>query len=161
MTPSEERAVIADAEREAQHILDRADDIVSRANATARHQLEAAKEQALAAAERLRQVHALTDALLDESLSAGQMPSIVMPAAAKPSLAPSPSTPNGAKPSNGAGAKAAANGRPTTPSAGARLLAVQMAVSGGTRPEIEWRLREEFGVQRAADVATSIFGDAA
>jgi hypothetical protein len=41
-------------------------------------------------------------------------------------------------------------------SEGARLLATQMAVAGGTREEITRRLREEFGIQDAAGLLDDI-----
>jgi hypothetical protein len=47
---------------------------------------------------------------------------------------------------------------PPAPSAGARLLATQMAVAGSSRGEIETRLRDEFGVDDAGPMLDSILG---
>jgi hypothetical protein len=44
------------------------------------------------------------------------------------------------------------------PSDGARLLAAQMAVAGGSREEIETRLRDEFGIQDAGPILDGILG---
>jgi hypothetical protein len=41
---------------------------------------------------------------------------------------------------------------------GLRLLAIQMAVAGSSRTEIEDRLRSEFGVTEPADVLTEVLG---
>ena len=45
-----------------------------------------------------------------------------------------------------------------TPSDGARLLATQMAVAGSSRPEIESRLQNEFGIQDAGPMLDAILG---
>jgi len=52
----------------------------------------------------------------------------------------------------------AANASGGPPSAGARLLATQMAVAGSSRDEIESRLRNEFGIQDAGPMLDAILG---
>jgi hypothetical protein len=44
------------------------------------------------------------------------------------------------------------------PSAGARLLATQMAVAGSSRDEIEQRLRSEFGIEEPGPMLDAILG---
>jgi hypothetical protein len=55
-------------------------------------------------------------------------------------------------------APGAAGAVPGEPTAGARLLATQMAVAGSSRPEIENRLRSEFGIEDAGPMLDAILG---
>ncbi|HEU5142817.1 MAG TPA: hypothetical protein VFU04_06645, partial [Solirubrobacterales bacterium] len=50
------------------------------------------------------------------------------------------------------------NGPRRSTSAGARLLATQMAVSGARRDEIEARLRSGFEIEDAAEIVDAILG---
>jgi hypothetical protein len=62
----------------------------------------------------------------------------------------------GSKPPPAAAAGGGSAG--AAPSAGARLLATQMAVAGSSRDEIESRLRNEFGIDDAEAMLDSILG---
>lgn len=57
-----------------------------------------------------------------------------------------------------AGSNGDADQDPEEPSTGARLIATQMAVAGSSRPEIESRLRSEFGIDDAGPMLDSILG---
>jgi hypothetical protein len=50
------------------------------------------------------------------------------------------------------------DGAPAIPTAGARLLATQMAVAGSSRAEIERRLRNDFGIEDAEEMLNGILG---
>jgi hypothetical protein len=63
--------------------------------------------------------------------------------------------PRGEAPGPEPAASGAVAGEPT---AGARLLATQMAVAGSSRPEIENRLRSEFGIEDAGPMLDAILG---
>ncbi len=61
-------------------------------------------------------------------------------------------------PSSGEEAGSAATQRSRNGSAGARLLATQMAVSGSSREEIEARLRSGFEIEDASGILDAILG---
>jgi len=74
-------------------------------------------------------------------------------------LDPSPAPPpeNHLRPVEPEGEPAAPLG-PRSTSAGARLLATQMAVSGSSRAEIEQRLRDGFDIEDTSEILDAILG---
>jgi cell division septum initiation protein DivIVA len=131
---AERLAVIVEAaERAAASVIDDAEE-------QARRYLDEARSQAdRIVAERLRAV-------------ADEMDPLPAPPRPAPHLKPVESPPSGQE--NGS----AAAGRSRNGSAGARLLATQMAVSGSSREEIEARLRSGFEIEDASGILDAILG---
>ncbi len=132
---AERIAVIVEAaERAASSVIDDAEE-------QARRYLDEARAEAdRIVAERLR---AVADEL-DPSAAAKDRP----PPHLRPVESPSP----------GEEASSAAARRSHNGSAGARLLATQMAVSGSSREEIEARLRSGFEIEDASGILDAILG---
>jgi hypothetical protein len=122
-------AIVEAAEQAASKVIDDAEE-------QARRQLQEAGARAdRIVAERLR---ALADELDPQTQSAPRRESHLRPV--EPESAPGP-----------------APGRRST-SAGARLLATQMAVSGSSRVEIEQRLRSGFEIEDTSEILDAILG---
>jgi hypothetical protein len=121
-------AIVEAAEQAATKVIDDAEE-------QARRQLSEAGARAdRIVAERLR---ALADELDPPSLAAPREPHLKPVAAV-----PQPQTPAG----------------PRSGSAGARLLATQMAVSGSSREEIAERLRSGFEIEDTSEILDAILG---
>lgn len=122
-------AIVEAAEQAASKVIDDAEE-------QARRQLQEASARAdRIVAERLR---ALADELDPRSEAAPRRESHLRPVEPEPEPEPAP-------------------GRRST-SAGARLLATQMAVSGSSRAEIEQRLRSGFEIEDTSEILDAILG---
>ncbi|HWW66710.1 MAG TPA: hypothetical protein VNY83_01880 [Solirubrobacterales bacterium] len=131
---AERIAVIIEAtEKAAASVIDDAEEQASR------YLDEARAEADRIVAERLR---AVADELDPPASGARQAPHLKPVESPQPDEAP----------------KSAAAQRSRNGSAGARLLATQMAVSGSSREEIEARLRSGFEIEDAAGILDAILG---
>lgn len=122
-------AIVEAAEQAASKVIDDAEE-------QARRQLQEAGARAdRIVAERLR---ALADELDPEAQSAPRRESHLRPVESEAEATPAPG--------------------PRSTSAGARLLATQMAVSGSSRVEIEQRLRSGFEIEDTSEILDAILG---
>lgn len=135
-------ASVADAAERLAAIVEAAEQaastVIDDAERQARHQLEEAHARAdRVVAERLR---ALADELDPPARNEERHAPLLKPVelAPEPSEEPAPTRRSG--------------------SAGARLLATQMAVSGASRKEIEKRLRSGFEIEDASEIIDAILG---
>lgn len=122
-------AIVEAAEQAASKVIDDAEE-------QARRQLQEAGARAdRIVAERLR---ALADELDPEAQPAPRREPHLRPVQSEAGATPAPG--------------------PRSTSAGARLLATQMAVSGSSRPEIEQRLRSGFEIEDTSEILDAILG---
>ena len=164
--------IIADAEAQARRYLDKSRAESDRAAAERARALATVTDRLVADAEEIkRRLEALIGALEDAARDAGEGADPPEPEPAetlpfprlKPVEAPQAS---GQAPAlqEAAPARPATFARRPEPaasaaaSAPARLLATQMAVAGNSRPEIENRLRSEFGIDDAGPMLDAILG---
>jgi hypothetical protein len=132
-------SIVEAAERAATKVIDDAEE-------EARRRVDEAEERAdRIVAERLR---AVADELDPEKESS-------RPA---PHLKPVESPPEDVEDAEEAKARDELHGRRRASSAGARLLATQMAVSGASRTEIEERLRSDFDIEDTDGILDAILG---
>ncbi|MEZ5123539.1 MAG: hypothetical protein R2736_18535 [Solirubrobacterales bacterium] len=125
--------------------------------ATAPGQLLAIVDQVLSAAEaarrRLDELSATLDELTRRVDAAGR--SVPAPSPAVPPA----DTPLRARPRPPAGGAAAPSGAPIEAvAATAKLIAVEMAVAGASRMDVDRRLRDELGMPTTYEVLDEVFG---